>query len=261
MPTTPETSRPGACLGQWAGIGGTSRCRLERSLSERAWVARAETLIRDDILTNENHPSVLVWGIGNEFPTPATASEAAYVAESVRLAHLLDPTRPVGMAVAAWPGVPCQQAYAPLDVIGLNEYFGWYDAGGGTTDDRDTLSPFLDSFRACYPTKALFVTEFAFESNRNGPVEERGTYQFQANAAAYHLAVFSTKRWLSGAIYSLLQDSAVAPGWQGGNPFPDPPFDHKGLLDLQGDRKPPWAVLATSYRSTVQIAPEPSRRR
>ena len=73
------------------------------------------------------------------------------------------------MSVSDWPGVACQRAYAPLDVIGVNEYFGWFDAGGGATDDRDALSPFLDSVRACYPNKALFTSEFGFDANRNGP--------------------------------------------------------------------------------------------
>ena len=49
------------------------------------------------------------------------------------------------MAVSDWPGVACQSAYAPLDVIGVNEYFGWFDAGGGADDDRDALGPFLDT--------------------------------------------------------------------------------------------------------------------
>jgi beta-glucuronidase len=232
----------------------------EQVLGQPAWIQRANALLRDNILTNQNHPSVFLWGIGNELPTPATGSEASYVSRAAALSHLLDPTRPVGMAVSDWPGVPCQQAYAPLDAIGVNEYFGWYDAGGGATADRDLLSPFLDGFRACYPSKALFVTEFGFEGNRTGPVEERGTYQFQSDSVAYHLGVFASKQWLSGAIYSLLQDSVSVPGFTGGNPWPDPPFDHKGLLDFQGNQKPAWSVVASIYAHTVPIAARSTRR-
>ena len=68
-------------------------------------------------------------------------------------------------------------------------------------------------------------------------MEERGTYAFQPDSAAFHLAVFATKPWLSGALYFALQDFAVTPGWTGGNPYPDPPFLHKGLVDLVGDRQ------------------------
>ena len=45
------------------------------------------------------------------------------------------------------------------------------------------------------------VDEFGFDASRDGPVEERGTYAFQANEVAFHLDVFATKPWLSGASY------------------------------------------------------------
>jgi beta-glucuronidase len=228
-------------------------------LDQPAWSTFADSVLRTNILTNQNHPSILLWSIANELETPAPASEADYIAGAAALARQLDPTRPVGMAISAWPGVACQTAYAPLDVIGYNDYFGWYDAGGGSTDDRDQLSPFLDALRSCYPSKAMFVTEFGFEANRNGPVEVRGTYQFQADSAAFHLHVFATKHWLSGALYFALQDFAVNPGWTGGNPRPDPPFLTKGLIGLHGYIKPAFAVVSAIFHATRQIAPAPRR--
>ncbi len=229
-----------------------------QDLADPAYLAYAHGMLRDNILANQNHPSILLWSIANELPTPATPAETAYISGAVALAHGLDPTRPVGMAITDWPGVACQPAYAPLQVIGFNDYFGWFDAGGGSTDDRDALSPFLDSLRACYPNKALFISEFGFDSNRDGPVEERGTYEFQSNSVAFHLGVFASKPWLSGAIYFLLQDAATYPSYVGGNPFPDPPFDQKGLIDLEGNLKPAFSVLAPIYRATQQIAPAPA---
>jgi beta-glucuronidase len=225
-------------------------------LDQPGWVARAHAMLADNILTNQNHPSVMLWSIGNELPTPVTAAETSYIAGAAALAHRLDPTRPVGMSVSDWPGVGCQRAYSPLDVIGVNDYFGWFDAGAGATDDRDALSPFLDTVRACYPTKALFVSEFGFDGNRNGPVEERGTYQFQSDSAAFHLHVFASKPWLSGAMYFLLQDAATFLGYSGGNPRPDPPFDQKGLVDLYGNLKPAFAIVASIYKAATQIAPK-----
>ncbi len=226
-------------------------------LDEPDWLRYAYSVLRTNILTNQNHPSVLLWSIGNELETPPPTAEARYIAGASALAHELDPTRPVAMAISSWPGVACQSAYAPLDVIGYNDYFGWYDAGGGSTDDRDALSPFLDFLRACYPAKAMFVTEFGFEANRSGPVEERGTYLFQSNSAAFHLHVFATKPWLSGALYFSLQDFAVEPGWAGGNPRPDPPFLFKGLIDLDGHFKPAFSVVAAIFHATRQIARVP----
>ncbi|MBV8430791.1 MAG: hypothetical protein JO244_06495, partial [Solirubrobacterales bacterium] len=214
------------------------------------WRAFAFSMLRQNILNNQNHPSVMLWSIGNELPTPVTANEATYIRGAAAVAHHVDPTRPVGMAISDWPGVACQAGYGPLDVLGFNDYFGWFDAGGGTTDDRDQLSPFLDSLRACYPRKALMVTEFGFEANRDGPVEERGTYEFQANAIAFHLGVFASKPWLSGAIYFALQAFAAKPGWGGGNPLPDPPWVEKGLVSPEGVLKPAFSLVSAIYHST-----------
>ena len=225
-------------------------------LSQPAWLAFAHQELKTNILTNQNHPSVLVWSIGNELSTPPPGAEANYIRGAAALAHQLDPTRPVGMAIASWPGVPCEQAYAPLDVIGFNEYFGWFDAGGGSTDDPDELSPYLDFLHSCYPTKSLMITEFGFEGNRSGPVEERGTYQFQSAAAAFHLGVFATKPYLSAAMWFALQDFPAHPGWTGGNPFGNPPFVQKGEIDINGaPRQPLFGTIQSIYTGTQQIAP------
>ena len=40
------------------------------------------------------------------------------------------------------------------------------------------------------------MTEFGAEANRDGPVEEKGTYAFQQDFVNYHLGVYATKPWL-----------------------------------------------------------------
>ncbi len=224
-------------------------------LGDPGWLARAHAMLQDNILDNENHPSILLWSIGNELPSPATGPEAAYVAGATALAKKLDPTRPVGMAVSNWPGLGCQSAWDPLDVIGDNEYFGWFDAGGGGSDDRDALSPFLDTVRACYPKKAIMITEYGFDGSRDGPIEERGTYAFQADSVAFHLNVFATKPWLSGAMYFALQNYVAFPQYSGGDPRANPPYNQKGVVDFNGNPKPAFSVMSQIYHATQQIAP------
>ncbi len=99
------------------------------------------------------------------------------------------------------------------------------------------------------------ITEFGFDADRNGPVEEHGTYAFQANSAAFHLNVFASKPWLSGAIYFDLQDYVAYPQYSGGNPRPQPPFNQKGLVDESGNLKPAFSVVSQIYHSTQQIGP------
>jgi beta-glucuronidase len=215
---------------------------------------RARQLLSKNVLENQNHPSILLWSIGNELPTPPSSAEATYIASATKLVHRLDPTRPVGIAIPTWGGQGCYSyAYGPLDVIGGNEYFGLFSEGGGTTDDRTQLSPFLDSFHACYPNKALFVTEFGFDGNRDGPVEEYGTYQFQSNMLAYHLGVLASKPWLVGAMVQTLQDYAAYPGYNGANPYPDTYTNGKGLVTLRGGLKPGFSVVSQSFHSIRQV--------
>lgn len=228
----------------------------DQYLSQSGWLSRAHSLLRANILDNQNHPSIALWSIGNELPQTVDPAEANYISTAAALAHQLDPTRPVGMAVKDWPGLPCQaKQYAPLDIVGINEYFGWFDVGGGVTDDRDALGPFLDSAHQCMPGKAIIITEFGVDGNRDGPVDERGTYAFQADSAAYDLGVFNARPWLSGALYFVLQDFVSFPEYSGGNPLPDPPFNQKGLFDLTGNPKPVESVVSSIYHGTVQMAP------
>ena len=64
------------------------------------------------------------------------------------------------------------------------------------------------------------VTEFGAEANRDGPVEEKGTWAFQQDFVNFHLATYAQKPWLSGALYWALNEFRVRPGWEGGNPRP-----------------------------------------
>jgi len=213
----------------------------------------AVKVLQGEIVADRDHPSIALWSIGNELSARAGPIQATYISEAVRAAKALDPSRPVGLAVAAAPTVGCQTAYAPLDVIGLNDYYGWYPGTNGVTADRDLLSEYLDGVRACYPKKALMISEFGAEANRDGPPEEHGTYAFQQEFVNFHLGVYATKPWLSGAIYWALQEFRVRPNWDGGDPRPTPPIHEKGLVTFQGAKKPAFFDVQRLFRATLQF--------
>ena len=196
--------------------------------------------LQRNIETHQNHASVAIWSIGNELSSRPGPVQGYYIQRAVRDAKALDPTRPVGLAVAGYPSAGCQTEYAPLDVVGVNEYFGWYPGPSGQIFDRTRLSGYLDGVRECYPDKAIFVTEFGAEANREGPVEEKGTWAHQQDFVNYHLAVHASKPWLSGALYWALNEFRVRPNWDGGNPRPSPPVHQKGLVTYERSRKPAW---------------------
>ena len=138
-------------------------------------------------------------------------------------------------------------------MIGVNEYFGWFDTDGATAD-RDALAPFMRSVRSCYPYSAIFVTEFGFGGNRSGPVEVRGTYQFQINSLQFHVGVFNNLPWLSGAMYFPVQDFAARPDFSVGTARP-PAVGRQGHGRPVGHKKPAFAVMASLYKSFTQIGP------
>ncbi|WP_205699515.1 glycoside hydrolase family 2 protein [Conexibacter sp. SYSU D00693] len=206
------------------------------------------------VLTNQNHPSIITWSIGNELSARPGPVQGSYIAEAVRRAKAIDPSRPVGYAVAGYPAAGCQPEYKPLDVIGINEYFGWYPGPNGQIADRELLSDYLDSVRACYGDKAIVITEFGAEANRDGPVEEKGTYLHQQDFVNYHLGVYASKPWLSGAVWWGLQEFRVRPGWEGGNPRPEPPIHQKGVVRFDGSKKPAFFDLQRLFKATTQVA-------
>jgi len=208
--------------------------------------------LRADILANRNHPSVAAWSVGNEMASAVGRNQASYLAAAAALAKQLDPTRPVALAFAGHPETPCQAAYAPIELLGMNDYFGWYTGFGGNIADRDQLSSFLDDLRRCYPRKAIAVTEYGAEANRDGPLEEKGTYAFQEDFVRFHLGVFATKPWLTGSVYWALQEFRVRPFWGGGNPWGAPPLHQKGLVRLDWTKKPAFAALADGQAKVRQ---------
>ena len=215
--------------------------------------ALAAKEMRRNVETNLNHPSVFTWSVGNELSSRPGPVQGDYIRRAVEIAKDIDPTRPTSIAFAGYPSAGCQSEYAPLDIVGVNEYFGWYPGPGGKLFDRTGLGPYMDQVRRCYPKQAIVVTEFGAEANREGPVEEKGTWAFQQEFVKYHMNVLGSKPWLSGMVYWALNEFRVKPDWEGGNPRPEPPVHQKGLLTYDTmSRKPAWADVQRFYSGTNQ---------
>jgi beta-glucuronidase len=213
--------------------------------------------LAENINTNGNHPSIVVWSVGNELSSRPGAVQGSYLSKAANTAHKMDPTRPVGYAVSGYPAAGCQTEYKPLDILGVNEYFGWYPGPNGQIADRSLMSAYLDQVHKCYPDKAIVVTETGAEANRDGPVEEKGTFQFQQDFVNFHFGVYATKPWLSGALYWALEEFRVRPGWSGGNPRPHSPIHEKGLITFNGVKKPAWYDAQRIFKATKQIRATP----
>src|SRR5213076_80050 len=141
----------------------------KRSVRQKGLDYLAAAIKRD-----QNHPSVIAWSIGNELPASPGRGQRAYIRDAVALAHRLDPTRPVALAVAGYPTKSKYiNAFGPLAMLGINDYFGWYPGPFGQIQNRAALGQYLDRMHAVYRKKALFVTEFGAEANRDGPADQK----------------------------------------------------------------------------------------
>ena len=232
----------------------------------RSLATRAATLTVKD---NINHPSILTWSLAVE-PAAEESSLGAYgpglvsyVRDASHAIRELDDTRLIGLDRQSRIGEPLTTpAHQYLDVLGVNDYFGWYravidnrpDLPPSTTPD---LSTFLDQLHEANPDLPLVITEFGAEASRSGPVDQKGTFEFQRKFALDHIAIHSSKRFVNGSIYWALRDFRVNPTWQGGAPdeYATPPWHNKSLIEDTNVRKPVFLAVARVFRRTKPLLP------
>jgi beta-glucuronidase len=230
----------------------------------RSLATRAATLT---VKNNVNHPSILTWSLANE-PEEAgenlgnyTPALLSYIRDASHAVRELDDTRLVAIDRQSRVGEPLtSQAFQYLDALGVNEYFGWYrsvidnrpDLPATTTAD---LGGYLDQLHAANPDLPFVITEFGAEATRSGPVEQKGTFEFQRQFVMDHLAIHSSKRFVNGSIHWALRDFRVHQTWEGGAPaeYAEPPWHNKSLLEANNHRKPVFLPVARLFRRTKPL--------
>jgi len=109
--------------------------------------------LTDQILRDRNHPSVIIWSIGNEIPEQKDTSATRIARELTSIIHGLDTTRPITTANnEPGPGNKIVESGA-VDLIGYNYH-----------------NPKLANFQKDYPGKKFIGTETA------SALESRGVY-------------------------------------------------------------------------------------
>jgi beta-glucuronidase len=219
------------------------------------------------VRNNINHPSILTWSLANE-PSEAGPNLGAYgpslvsyIRDASTAVRELDDTRLVGLDRQSRVGEPLTtDAHQYLDVLGVNEYFGWYrsvaenlpDLPPTTTAD---LSGYLDALHAANPDLPLVITEFGAEASQYGSVEQKGTYEFQRKYVMDHLAIHASKPFVNASIHWALRDFRVHQTWQGGAPdaYATPPWHNKSLIEENNHRKPAFLGVARLFRHTKAL--------
>ncbi len=120
-------------------------------------------VLRDMIARDRNHPSVIMWSLGNEPDTehfPQSAYD--YWKPLYDLAHTLDSqSRPVTM-------VCCQNDYTKdlitrtMDVVCINRYYGWYNLSGDLETAKYAFNIELDFWAQI--DKPLILSEYGADT-------------------------------------------------------------------------------------------------
>jgi beta-glucuronidase len=204
---------------------------------ENAGAQLTEMITRD-----RNRASVVIWSVGNE--TPPGDARLRFLRRLVRRARELDPTRLVSAALEQREVEPLTQRIddplgADLDVLGCNEYLGWYL---GLPDRPDGVR--WETAHA----KPLVISEFgadALAGLHGGPLD-RWTEEYQAAVYQHQLRMLEGIPFLRGMSPWILADfrspRRVLPGIQDG-------WNRKGLISEHGQRKLAFRVLQEHYRA------------
>lgn len=199
--------------------------------------ANAENQLTELIIRDWNRASVIIWSVGNE--NPDTGARLAFMGGLADRARRLDPTRMISAAclVSAENRIADRLA-GRLDIIGLNEYLGWYEP------DFAKL-PAL--FQNSAPEKPVILTEFGADARygHHGTVDEKGTEECQAEIYRRQVAVIAGIGYIKGMTPWILYDFRCPRRTSLLQDY----YNRKGLLTPdKKHRKLAFGVLQAFYR-------------
>jgi hypothetical protein len=218
---------------------------------------RALLTVERTVTAARNHPSVITHSVANELSfTPDTRpGTGRFLIAAQQIARDLDPTLPISVDIKGRPGFPEQFTYHHFDMLGINQYFGWYR----WVEDFSLLEPYFAEMHDLYPDHALVMTEWGAEARpelASAAPDLKGGYPYQASLAQRTVDAIDHLSWfLSGAIYWTLREFEIYPGWTGGAGRRPPQFEpntrhHKGLIGYTGERKPAFWIVRDRYLRT-----------
>ncbi len=203
-------------------------------------LAKAEQQLDEEINTSRNHAAIILWSMANE--TPNTAVRTQFIETLASRARTLDPTRLITAALLVRAEDHTKIVDDPLgkalDVIGINEYIGWYEGNPATAD--------VTKWRIDYQ-KPLIVSEFGggAKAGLHGTEKDRWTEEYQASIFRHQLPMLNQIAQLRGMSPWVLMDFRS----------PNRPlvgiqdeFNRKGLISEQGQKKQAFYVLQKAYK-------------
>ena len=185
--------------------------------------------MKELVVQNYNHPSIVVWGLSNEITM--NGAKDPDLLENHRilndLVHEMDKTRLTTMACVSMCDMDEPYVQIP-DVVSYNHYFGWY--GGDTSMN----GPWFDKFHEKYPNIPIGVSEYGCEAlnwHTSNPTQGDYTEEYQAYYHEELIKQLFTRKYLWAThvwnMFDFGADARAEGGENGQN--------HKGLVTM--DRK------------------------
>jgi beta-galactosidase len=159
----------------WAEVPYVTTPSLSGGEGSAEVFANAEQQMRELIRQNYNHPSIMMWSIGNEVDasklfglTSGETRPLALLRHLQKVAKEEDPSRPTIFAdccedvrspVAGFEAQePGEKLAGAADMIGYNRYFGWYYPE--PLKAREQLGAQMDKFHVKHPTLPISISEY-----------------------------------------------------------------------------------------------------
>jgi beta-glucuronidase len=200
---------------------------------------KARRQLEEEIGTSRNHAAIILWSMANE--TPVNDARTKFISSLAARARELDPTRLITAALLVrtegTTKIVDDPLGAALDVIGTNEYVGWYE-GDLSTIDKTAWQVAFD--------KPQIMSEFGAgaKAGKHAPANGIFTEEYQAALYRHQIGMLNKIPQLRGMSPWCLMDfrspRRTLTGIQD-------EFNRKGLVSDQGVKKQAFAVLQKAY--------------
>jgi beta-glucuronidase len=221
-----------------------------------AVLAKSKQQLSEMIRRDRDKASIILWSVANE--TPNNPTRTKYLTTMADLARQLDPTRLVTAALlvrteksaTGTTKIVDDPLGNALDVIGTNEYIGWYEqhAEGADTTTWDIRYQ-----------KPLIMSEWGGDAKagNHAPAGDTNpalwTEEYQAEIYHHQIAMLNKIPQLRGTTPWILMDFRSPRRLNTGL---QDYFNRKGLISDQGVKKQAFFILQKAYKEKSLGKPE-----
>ena len=208
----------------------------------------AENQLGELIARDHNRAALIIYSVANE--TPVSEARNRFLGQLIQEAHTNDPTRLVSAALQAEETkdgnrltIHINDPIAnELDVMGNNEYIGWYVHNIADLDSTDWVSKY---------DKPLIMSEFGGDAQfgKHGDAQTRFTEEYQESLYEHQVAMLKRITFLRGTTPWILMDFRSP---RRTLPNIEDYFNRKGLVSDHGEKKKAFFVLQQWYQQKAQ---------